>query len=115
MRKIKKSFGSLIASLLLLLFAVALVPIDIYHNHTLKSNCTENYRVDKCSHKVHFAEKSHPCWVCAVHYSKAFVKPALPEIAVPVTGSIHLVALVLAGAFVTLRSTNLRGPPSLIF
>ncbi len=113
MKGIKKTIGTSISILLLLIFSVTVLPLDAFHNHAeLKTNCSTSGKVENCQHKQHIYTKTIFCWVCAIHFDKSFSgKPILEKIA-----DLPAISLFadnnITGYFVEQIFTALRGPPS---
>lgn len=73
MKGLRKSFGTSISFLLILIFSVAVIPLDFYHNHGAEQTvCSELAKTGYCHHKLHLSQKAKYCWVCAVHFDRHF-------------------------------------------
>ncbi|MEO8795517.1 MAG: hypothetical protein ABI390_08615 [Daejeonella sp.] len=112
MKGIKKTIGTSISILLLLIFSVTVLPLDALHNHAeVKVHCAGSTDVQKC-HKNHISTKSAFCWVCAIHFDKTYTgKPSLEKLAdlpaISLFAENHI-----TGFFVEQIFSALRGPPS---
>ncbi|MFM6953564.1 MAG: hypothetical protein ACKOWL_01095 [Sphingobacteriaceae bacterium] len=65
------------AAVLLLCFSVAVLPLDLLHNHgAFRSPATscKNASGQTCSHKYHLTTRTSFCWACAIHLEKIFDK-----------------------------------------
>ncbi|MBC8053500.1 MAG: hypothetical protein H7Y13_10595 [Sphingobacteriaceae bacterium] len=69
----KKSIRVTLASVLLLCFSIAVLPLDIFHDHTSEqTTCGTTAKHSSCQHKLHISEKTSYCFVCTAHIDKAF-------------------------------------------
>ncbi|MXV14487.1 hypothetical protein [Hufsiella ginkgonis] len=108
-----RSYGKLISAMLLLCFSVTVLPLDLLHKHKAQPVCQEAAmgKQAACHHKLHVSARTPYCWVCAIHYDKAFLGTAVyattvTAVTAPVFTEIHL-----DGFFTKLIATSLRGPP----
>ncbi|HEY1024595.1 MAG TPA: hypothetical protein VGE26_05475 [Sphingobacteriaceae bacterium] len=113
MKKIRKNFGIGVTSLLLLIFSVTILPLDFFHSHASAPVCLSLDTESSCQHQLHVTSKGNNfCWVCSVHYDKAFTDntqeeitwmPPVPEIATNNEFGVFVIELIFS---------PLRGPPS---
>jgi hypothetical protein len=102
----------LLSVILLLSFSVTVLPLDFLHDHANKVECTEKAQTGTCRHKFHISEKSSFCWLCAIHYDKAFTNVDIKEqlSSLPVFSYFSESRILTCVSDVIL--TTLRGPPS---
>ena len=113
MKKFKKSYGSYIGFLFLLIFTVAIVPFDFHHRHSeAKEVCNDSGKDGKCAHRLHVSEKSKSCFACAAHFNKTFTQPGLSESLTSFPAISLLTENRVTGYLIKLVFTALRGPPS---
>ena len=73
--RIKKHSLSLMATVLLLCFSVAVLPLDLLHKHAAfrsPASICKNTAGQTCSHKYHLSTRTSFCWACAIHLEKTF-------------------------------------------
>ena len=111
MKNIKKSLGTGISMLLLLLFSVTILPLDFLHNHSTTEQVCCGKKIP-CSHTVHINKKAPYCWICAIHYDRSFTSADTRE----TTSFLPVVKLFIdnavTGYVAEIVYTALRGPPS---
>lgn len=79
MKRSRKIFGRVVSTLLLLVFSVAIVPLDFLHTHASRPVCSISAAEagTSCKHKLHISKKGSFCLICGVHQDKAFTKSDL--------------------------------------
>lgn len=114
MKGIKKNIGIGISMFLLLCFSITVLPLDIFHTHGfIPNNCEkkESASFQTCKHQYHVSTKKSYCWVCAVHFDKAFTKAETSD-ELTLTPTIFLFSENnVAGYFIEQIFSTLRGPP----
>ena len=111
MKTIKKTLGTGISVLLLLLFSATVLPLDSFHSHsTVEQSCAEEK--DSCEHTVHIAKEASYCWICAIHYEKVFTSADAGETTLNLPVVNLLCNNAVTGYVAQILYTALRGPPS---
>lgn len=115
MKRVKKSLGLALSVVLLLSFAVTLIPLDFLHNHQTSQTqvlCLKDKANTSCTHKLHITKKADFCWACAVHFDKTFTKVSFIEKLKLSPGLSLFINNDTAGYFIERLFTGLRGPPT---
>lgn len=115
MNRVKKSLGLALSVVLLLSFAVTLIPLDFLHNHQTSQtqvSCLKDKANTSCNHKLHITKKADFCWACAVHFDKTFTKVSFIEKLKLSPGLSLFINNDTAGYFIERLFTGLRGPPT---
>ncbi|MFM6976953.1 MAG: hypothetical protein ACKOW2_08935 [Sphingobacteriaceae bacterium] len=115
MKKIRKYTLSGISVFLLCCFSVTVLPLDAFHRHTASGesrNVCKDVKGQQCQHKMHLSTTNSFCWLCAVHFDKAFTfKPNFVLQETPVV-RLKLYISHSFGVFQALiQQRTLRGPP----
>ena len=111
MKNINQSLAKGISMLLLLLFAVTILPLDSLHSHsTAEQVCSD--KQTSCSHTVHITKKADYCWICAIHYDKVFTSPNYQKVSTELPVVKLLIDNAFTGYVAEILYTALRGPPS---
>ena len=111
MRNIKKSFGTGISMLLLLLFSITVLPLDFLHTHSSTEQICSDKKIP-CSHTVHITQKAPYCWICAIHFDKTFTTEDQGENGSFLPAVRLLFDNAVTGYVAEILYTALRGPPS---
>ncbi|HYK77057.1 MAG TPA: hypothetical protein VEV16_08765 [Daejeonella sp.] len=114
MKGIKKNISIGISTFLLLCFSITVLPLDIFHTHGFIPNNCEKKKSgpsESCQHQFHVSSKKSYCWVCAVHFDKAFTSVETSE-ETTFTPTIFLfLENGFAEYFIDQIFSTLRGPP----
>lgn len=96
--------------LLLGVFTMAITPWGALHHH-------ENQAVSKadenCTHKFHIKTQQENCLICAAHFEKNYISPAIAYTIFLQSEAIVKLIPQIGNSFTELISTSLRGPPVL--
>ncbi|MXV49729.1 hypothetical protein GS399_02010 [Pedobacter sp. HMF7647] len=111
MLRLKKSFGTGISALLLLIFSVTILPLDFLHNHKQEQLCREARATGTCHHKLHVSDRGSFCWVCAIHVDKTFNKADTKYSIENIPVVSFFKELKITAPIVELLLSTLRGPP----
>ena len=101
----------ILASLLLCVFAIALIPWSSLHHHEEEDiHGLENTKT--CMHKVHIGSERHNCLICSAHFTKDVITPAVHFRTFQQSKTVLRNYNVITSAYTALISTSLRGPPT---
>jgi hypothetical protein len=112
LKAIIRHINQILAAVMLVVFAIALTPFSIFHNHHSANagSCTK--AEVKCLHKQHFVNHSENCLVCSMHFEKTFTITHF-------SSQVFLKDVKFASYFfedsacyTKLIGTSLRGPPA---
>jgi len=107
-----KYINQVLATAMLVVFAIALTPFSIFHNHHSQkvTSCVKGEV--RCMHKQHIVNHSENCLICSMHFEKTYTITQL-------SSQVFLSDVFIANYFfeesscyTQLIRTSLRGPPS---
>lgn len=113
MKGIKRYITTCISVFLLLCFSVTVIPVDLFHHHPKASASCKNAKTHQtCNHKFHVSVKSNYCWICAIHYDKAFTTTSIVGKLVVLPVKTLLIESKVIVFYTKLIFSALRGPPA---
>jgi hypothetical protein len=98
------------AVLMLLVFAIALIPWSTLHHHEEQQNDCAKYG-KMCMHKTHVGNESHNCLICSAHFEKDYLNRTHPLEMKSRSVAIIKTYVLITASYTALISTSLRGPP----
>ncbi|MBB5648338.1 hypothetical protein [Pedobacter cryoconitis] len=99
------------ATLLLMVFAIALTPWSSLHHHEEQPDyCVKDGK--ECLHKFHVGSERHNCLICSAHFEKDYYTTAVTYQAALESKSIVKNYALISASYTVLISTSLRGPPT---
>ncbi|MET4138802.1 hypothetical protein [Pedobacter sp. UYP1] len=99
------------ATLLLMVFAIALTPWSSLHHHEeVPDYCAKNGK--ECLHKFHVGSERHNCLICSAHFEKDYYTTAVAYQATLESKSVVKNYALISASYTALISTSLRGPPT---
>ena len=111
LRAIIRHINQILATVMLVVFAIALTPFSIFHNHHSANTNSCNKTEVKCLHKQHFVNHSENCLVCSMHFEKTYTINHFSSLVFLKDTKVASYFFEVSGSYTKLLGTSLRGPP----
>ncbi|ACU02401.1 hypothetical protein Phep_0175 [Pedobacter heparinus DSM 2366] len=96
--------------LLLWVFAIALTPFSVFHNHhDDEPQCVPHEKT--CTHKIHIGSHKEECLICAAHFEKNYTTTQQYFQVYLVNKAVAQYFVTAGGFYTELIGQSLRGPP----
>src|SRR5690606_15721850 len=95
---------------LLMVFAIAITPLSIFHHHDEKVPvCVANKK--SCGHEYHIHQHIEKCLICAAHFEKNYTGDEHRIQTYLIYKPVSVIFASTSGTYADLISSALRGPP----
>ena len=94
-----------------MVFAIALTPFHLFHHHHEPEQKCYDGNQAKCVHKEHLQNHADNCLICAAHFEKNYINDQARHWFFTVEKPALRTYAILAGTYVKLIGSSLRGPP----